>query len=88
MQFESGCKINVTKEQDGDQTVVILNGNAEAIEKAKNMIDELVDRNSTEFKIVEAPAQVTELEIIDWKKVSEEAVSMNVMNVFNGSLAK
>lgn len=76
MQFESGCKINVTKEQEGDETSIVLTGDEGARQKAEEMINELtVDKSYNNTKIVEhAPTYSSELEIVDWKKLSEESV--------------
>lgn len=83
LQYESGCKINVTKEQDGDETVVILMGDEQSRQKAKELINDLtVDRQPRSgFTIAEsqiesstAASASTEPEFIDWQKLSEECV--------------
>lgn len=82
LQFESGCKINVTKEQDGDETVVVLTGDEKARQKAEELISGLtVDRERPSFTVVDpmtepfGNAASSEPEIIDWQKLSEECVS-------------
>lgn len=41
LQFESGAKINVTKDTEGDETMVKLSGDENAVAKAESMIREL-----------------------------------------------
>ncbi|RZC37020.1 DEAD, KH 1, Helicase C, and/or SNF2 N domain containing protein [Asbolus verrucosus] len=41
LQFESGARINVTKETDGEQTVVKLIGDSDAMAKAESLIRDL-----------------------------------------------
>lgn len=46
LQSESGARINVTKDVDGDQTVIRLSGSSDAVAKAEDLIRDLtVDRN-------------------------------------------
>lgn len=46
LQFESGAKINVTKDTDGDQTIIKLAGANDAVAKAEELIRDLtIERN-------------------------------------------
>lgn len=46
LQFESGAKINVTKDTDGDQTIIKLAGANDAVSKAEELIRDLtIERN-------------------------------------------
>lgn len=86
LQFESGCRINVSKEQDGDQTVVILTGDEESRQKAEKLINELTvdrERERPTFTIVDPLTQpmpntsgISDCDIIDWQKLSEDCVSI------------
>lgn len=80
LQFESGCKINVTREQEDDHTLVILSGDVDGINKAKDLIAELtVERQQHNTvkttNISHSSTTDADFEPIDWKKVAEEAVS-------------
>lgn len=93
LQFESGCRINVTKEQDGDETLVVLTGDEAARQKAEGLINELtVDRGERPtLRVVDPSAEGAtdggsfggEAEVIDWQKLSEECVSMIFLSVLN-----
>lgn len=46
LQFESGAKINVTKDTDGDQTIIKIAGRDDAVAKAEELIRDLtIERN-------------------------------------------
>lgn len=46
LQSESGARINVTKDTDGDETVIRLSGSDDAVARAEELIRDLtVDRN-------------------------------------------
>lgn len=68
----------MTKQQEGDDTIVKLNGDTESKQKARELIEDLINsssRNYSETKLVyEHDRKTPEAEVIDWKKVSEEAV--------------
>lgn len=89
LQFESGCRINVTKEQDGDQTSVVLTGDEKSRQKAEELINDLTvdrERERPSLKVVDSfyesstattnttQNNSTETEFIDWQKLSEECV--------------
>lgn len=46
------------------------------MQKAKNLIDDVVEKNSCTFHVVEErQVAETDLEIIDWQKLAQECVS-------------
>lgn len=93
LQYESGCRINVTKEQDGDETLVVLTGDEVARQKAEGLISELtVDRGERPtLRVVDPSAEGAtnggsfggETEVIDWQKLSEECVSMIFLSILH-----
>ncbi|KAF5275014.1 hypothetical protein FQA39_LY06951 [Lamprigera yunnana] len=82
LQFESGAKINVTKEILGNNTLVKINGSEEEINKAKELIEDLiVDRRPQQDKPFYSnprsdnkftPAADFNSETVDWKALAEE----------------
>lgn len=78
LQFESGAKIHVTKDQEDDQTFINLSGTTEEIQKAEELINQLtIDRPRNTIKLVEDPNyQSEEIEPIDWQSVFDECVSV------------
>lgn len=73
----------MSKEQDGDETVVFLIGDENARRKAEELINELtVDRERPNLTVVDTfsnpqtQTQIAEPECIDWQKLSEECVSI------------
>ncbi|KYB26280.1 probable ATP-dependent RNA helicase DDX43 [Tribolium castaneum] len=76
LQFESGAKINITKETEGDETFIRLSGTNDAVSKAESLIRELtIERDSyvREVKEEEPPPQLDEPQeepkIVDWRAV-------------------
>lgn len=85
LQFESGAKIIVTKEEENNETLVKLIGSDEEINKADELIKELtVEREfgyNSQPPITFVHEETTEegrppLPIIDWKAAAEESVSL------------
>lgn len=80
LQYESGAKINVTKEIVGDNTIVRISGNEDEIRKAKQMIQDLTVDRTPRPKVVTMTASEWEekkepLPLIDWAALAEESVS-------------
>ena len=84
LQFESGARINVTKDVEGDETLIRLIGDDEAVSKAESLIRELtIERDNFENRSVpleqkpplEEPTFVEPPKQINWRAVFEESVS-------------
>ena len=87
LQFESGAKINVTKETEGDETFIRISGTEEDKLKAKELIIDLTverkPRNPDRYHCVESsnhPANSTadNSKPIDWSIVFQECVNTKV----------
>ncbi|XP_063921665.1 probable ATP-dependent RNA helicase DDX43 [Zophobas morio] len=82
LQFESGARINVTKDVEGDETLIRLIGDDEAVSKAESLIRELtIERDNFENRSVpleqkpplEEPTFVEPPKQINWRAVFEES---------------
>ncbi|KAJ8942311.1 hypothetical protein NQ318_005302 [Aromia moschata] len=83
LQSESGAKIHVTKDTLGEETVVKLFGDPDAINKAKTLINELTTEinkldHGNAIKLVDAkdlpPVEEKKPVNIDWKAFFEECI--------------
>lgn len=92
LQFESGAKIIVTKEEENNETAVKLIGSQEEVEKAEMLIKDLtVDRESSrtdppvtlEFEIPdkETKPEFEPISFIDWAAANAESVSVLYLNI-------
>jgi ATP-dependent RNA helicase DDX43 len=83
LQFESGAKINVTKETDGNETVIKLIGDADAVAKAESLIRDLtIEREYKQFnpepKQEEAP--VEEEPVAQWQNPAPKPAPTEEIN--------
>lgn len=87
LQFESGAKINVTKETEGDETFIKISGTEEEKIKAKELIIDLTverkPRNPDRYQHVESSSRPSNSiadnsKPIDWSIVFQECVNTNV----------
>lgn len=82
LQTESGARINVTKEENDGSTVVKLSGSAESIEKAKALIDGIVNVQPYDNRANQSATNGNETYRkplpmdINWQELSEECVSI------------
>ncbi|XP_056636456.1 probable ATP-dependent RNA helicase DDX43 isoform X2 [Diorhabda sublineata] len=67
LQTVSGARIQVTRETEGDETVVKLFGIDETIEKAKNLIDELTTEKIKIYEVKDLPPEPPKPNV-DWKQ--------------------
>ncbi|KAL3288434.1 hypothetical protein HHI36_002880 [Cryptolaemus montrouzieri] len=81
LQLESGARINVTRDTEGDDTIVKLSGKENEINKARDLINDLA---TDTIRFVEASALQEEEKviqkpqpIIDWKAHFEECERQN-----------
>ncbi|KAJ8944165.1 hypothetical protein NQ314_009527 [Rhamnusium bicolor] len=76
LQTESGARIQVTKDTDGDDTVVKIFGDQKAVAKAKALISEITTDTIQVIEAKDIPHQEQRKPaIVDWQSFLKECVS-------------